>query len=53
MNKESLANYIANEIQYLSKIEREELKSDLMKMKSKSVRWIAEHIEDSKEAVEV
>lgn len=49
MTKEQLANYIASEVQNLSGVEREDLKKDLMKLKDKSIRWLAEHIEDHSE----
>jgi hypothetical protein len=53
MRKEMLARYISTEIQFVTEIEREEILKDLMKMKEKSLRLLAEHIEYISDKVEV
>lgn len=51
--KEDMARYIAENVDYLTPIEREELQKDIMKLKIKSIRFIKEQIEDVKEPVEL
>lgn len=51
MKKEQLAHYISSEIKMLSKHEREEIMKDLMKLKEKTVRLLAEHVEDTRDEI--
>jgi hypothetical protein len=53
MRKEQLAHYISNEVQFVSQHEREDLKKDLLKMREKSLRFLAEHIEYIQDKIKV